>query len=435
MSDHQRDYYSDFDGVDEAREVRGKPATVGETLADTRQRVGQELPDVAAALRIRLVYLRALEAGNFAELPGPTYASGFLRSYAEYLGLDSAEMVRRFRAEVAGRDQPAELYFPTPTSEGRAPGGTILLATLVVAALTYGGWYYLSATDRAVLDLVPALPERFAAFLDKMPWSSSGGTSEERPDGPGSLSPEMPAPTMTPSAPRPSAPPPAPRPTAAVTPPATAPATTASPAAPAVPGPAAPAPIPAPRPTATVTPPAPAPTTTASPAVPAVPVSPPATTQLPGITTTSRVVVEAEESETAPQEPTPLSAEKRGDAAQAPASAPSVPPAAQTTTTPTRVFGTQNKVSHIAILAKQDSWVQVREGSDQLFTRVLRPGDLYRLPDRPGLKLRTGNAGGLVIVKDGAEGPLLGSQGQVLRDFPLDQAAPGSAGAAAAGGE
>jgi len=431
MSDHQRDYYSDFDGVDEAREVRGEPTTVGEMLADARQRAGQELSDVAAALRIRLVYLRALEQGEFAELPGPTYASGFLRSYAEYLGLDTMELLRRFRAEVAGRDRPAELYFPTPTSEGRAPGGTILLATLIVAAMAYGGWYYLSATDRTVLDLVPALPERFAVLLDKMPWSS-GGTSGDAVDGPGSPPPEPPAP---PAAPAPAiTPAPAPRSTVIVPP--AAPPVAAPPAQPAAttppPAPLPSASAPSPRPTAVV----PGPTISSSPAAaPLVPVPPPATAPLPGITTGSRVVVvDTDESESAPQEPTLLSAEKRTDA-QTPTQTPAVappPPAAQPAT-PTRVFGTQNKVSHIAILAKQDSWVQVREGSDQLFTRVLRPGDMYRLPDRPGLKLRTGNAGGLVVVKDGVEGPLLGSQGQVLRDYPLDQA--GAAAPAAAGGE
>jgi len=426
MSDHQRDYYSDFDGVDEAREVRGEPTTVGEMLADARQRAGQELSDVAAALRIRLVYLRALEQGDFAELPGPTYASGFLRSYAEYLGLDSMELLRRFRAEVAGRDRPAELYFPTPTSEGRAPGGTILLATLIVAAMAYGGWYYLSATNRAVLDLVPALPERFAVLLDKMPWSS-GGTSGDAIDGPGSPPPEMPAPIPTPpTTPAPaimSAP--APRSTAVVPP--AAPPVAAPTTQPAAPLPSASAPPP--RPTV----PGPS-ASSSSAAAPVVPVPPPATATLPGITTGSRVVVDAEESESAPQEPTLLSGERRTDA-QTPAPAPVIAPqlpAAQPAT-PTRVFGTQNKVSHIAILAKQDSWVQVREGSDQLFTRVLRPGDMYRLPDRPGLKLRTGNAGGLVVVKDGVEGPVLGSQGQVLRDYPLDQA--GATAPAAAGGE
>ena len=42
-----------------------------------------------------------------------TYASGFVRSYADYLGLDGEEMVRLFREEVAGMDRQVRLNFPS----------------------------------------------------------------------------------------------------------------------------------------------------------------------------------------------------------------------------------------------------------------------------------------------------------------------------------
>ena len=72
--------------------------------------------------------------------------------------------------------------------------------------------------------------------------------------------------------------------------------------------------------------------------------------------------------------------------------------------------------------AIQDSWVQIRDSQDIIFTRVLKPGDTYRVPDRPGVRLRTGNAGGLVLVTDGVTGQPMGPIGQVLRDVPLDGA-------------
>ena len=47
---------------------------------------------------------------------------------------------------------------------------------------------------------------------------------------------------------------------------------------------------------------------------------------------------------------------------------------------------------------------------------VLKPGDTFRVPDKPNVKIRTGNAGGLVVMAEGGESPPLGSVGQVLRD-------------------
>jgi hypothetical protein len=86
-----------------------------------------------------------------------------------------------------------------------------------------------------------------------------------------------------------------------------------------------------------------------------------------------------------------------------------------------RVYGTTNGASRIQLRAVADAWVQVRSGSgDLLFARVLRPGDVYRVPDQPGMRLRTGNAGGLQVEVDGGPGQVLGAAGQVIRDVALE---------------
>ena len=45
------------------------------------------------------MHLKAIEDSRFQELPGPTYAVGFVRTYGSYLGLDGEDVVRRFREE------------------------------------------------------------------------------------------------------------------------------------------------------------------------------------------------------------------------------------------------------------------------------------------------------------------------------------------------
>lgn len=78
--------------------------------------------------------------------------------------------------------------------------------------------------------------------------------------------------------------------------------------------------------------------------------------------------------------------------------------------------------ARVILRARADSWIQVRErtGGTVLFNRVLRPGETYRVPMRPGLLLTTGNAGGLEVVLDGDALPTLGQQGAVRRDLPLE---------------
>jgi hypothetical protein len=77
------------------------------------------------------------------------------------------------------------------------------------------------------------------------------------------------------------------------------------------------------------------------------------------------------------------------------------------------------ETSRVKLRAKLDSWVQVRGPDGELiFARVLRPGDVYRVPDTAGLRLVTGNAGGLIALVDGVERSL-GQVGQVIRDVSL----------------
>lgn len=82
---------------------------------------------------------------------------------------------------------------------------------------------------------------------------------------------------------------------------------------------------------------------------------------------------------------------------------------------------TTDATGRIVLQAKADSWVEVRDpaSNTKLVARLLRQGEVYDIPDRPGLKLLTGNAGGLVIMVDGKVAPPLGRDGMVRRDVDL----------------
>ena len=83
----------------------------GETLQHIRRRQGIALRTIASTTRIRLAYLRHIEADNFADLPPLVFVVGYLEHYARCLGLDPAPITRayreRFNAWEAARSMTA----------------------------------------------------------------------------------------------------------------------------------------------------------------------------------------------------------------------------------------------------------------------------------------------------------------------------------------
>ncbi len=146
---------------------------VGTLLRETRERQGRDVAGVATSLRIRQPYLQAIEDGRFEDLPGATYAVGFVRGYAEFLGLDSSEIVRRFKQENAEFANRAELVFPSAVSEASIPTGALLLFAIIAAAAAYGFWYWYQNREASVADAVPPLPERLAALIHRPVGSGS----------------------------------------------------------------------------------------------------------------------------------------------------------------------------------------------------------------------------------------------------------------------
>ncbi|MCK4940291.1 MAG: DUF4115 domain-containing protein, partial [Rhodospirillaceae bacterium] len=76
----------------------------------------------------------------------------------------------------------------------------------------------------------------------------------------------------------------------------------------------------------------------------------------------------------------------------------------------------------IIVRAKTNSWIQVRDdvADKLLFTRLLRKGNEYNVPNRDGLTLLTGNAGALEILVDGELVPPIGETGDIRRNVQLD---------------
>ncbi len=108
-------------------------AGVGNELRLVRVSAGEDLDGVSVGLRIRRVHLEAIEEGRFADLPGPVYALGFIRSYAEYLGLDGDQAIKLFKEEERDFKARTKLSFPSPAEEGNLPRAALVIFSLIVA--------------------------------------------------------------------------------------------------------------------------------------------------------------------------------------------------------------------------------------------------------------------------------------------------------------
>src|ERR1700704_513936 len=91
---------------------------IGETLRETRMRRRIDMTEVEAATKIRAKYLRALENEEWNLLPGPTFVKSFLRTYAQYLGLDARLLVEEYKRRF---ERPADEGAPlsAPLSRDR----------------------------------------------------------------------------------------------------------------------------------------------------------------------------------------------------------------------------------------------------------------------------------------------------------------------------
>lgn len=71
-------------------------ATLGQILKEAREKKGATPSQAAAATRMKVQTVEALERDDFSRMAAPMYARGFIKLYAEYLGLDAAPLVREY---------------------------------------------------------------------------------------------------------------------------------------------------------------------------------------------------------------------------------------------------------------------------------------------------------------------------------------------------
>lgn len=120
------------------------PELAGALLRQARRRSGRSLEDCALALRARPGQIEAMERGDLRDFGGEIYARGFLRSYAQLVGIDAGEILRlhggdpAFRGPVLPPREPLRIRRDPP---GWLVGlvGLVAVAGVIAAVLGVGG--------------------------------------------------------------------------------------------------------------------------------------------------------------------------------------------------------------------------------------------------------------------------------------------------------
>ena len=124
---------------------------IGAVLADARLAQGMQVSEVAQLLRISKQYLKDIEAGAFDKLPGPTYVSGYLRTYAQAVGVADAGLAERYRQLLDDESATVHYKFPTDSQRPQRSGAMVASIVVMFAIFGYGGWYVMGKPDLTML--------------------------------------------------------------------------------------------------------------------------------------------------------------------------------------------------------------------------------------------------------------------------------------------
>ena len=133
---------SDKPVIDSNTDDKMSVDTIGQILRDARLSQSKDIQEVSNTLKIRQIYLEAIENNDFAQLPGKIYIIGFIKTYADYLQLNGEEIIRAYKSGGLVETVNTDLIFPTSVPEDGMPNKLTLLFGFMIAIAGYGGWYY-----------------------------------------------------------------------------------------------------------------------------------------------------------------------------------------------------------------------------------------------------------------------------------------------------
>ncbi len=181
----------EFEETPAARDAGG----IGTQLRAARERAGLTLGQVARETRIARRYLEAIEADDFAALPGRTYAIGFSKNYAKAVGLDQGDVAEMVGAQLEASAPPERARQPAfePGDPARVPSGRLGLISVVAVVLLLTGLFFAARLTFAPAAELPSLVEQeeqaereavLAATAQRASQAPQAAAADAPPSGP-----------------------------------------------------------------------------------------------------------------------------------------------------------------------------------------------------------------------------------------------------------
>lgn len=287
---------------------------IGQILADARKEQNLSIKHVASKIHIRQRYLVDLEEGELYDLPGRVYIFGFIRTYARFLNLDGEELIRRISIwpELSNADIS---HAPLPPPSEDEPSYLILvISSIIILALTIGGYFFLKPSSNEIHPLAGVTP--------------TDNSQSQTPINVESPEPKVPEISHE----------------------------------------------------------------SKNEALNQIKETPKA----PSVSSESKIIYPKD----MPTVGTLMQSTSKEDNAQDPSA---------------------GLAKQIKLKASEPSWVEVRDETNRIiFMRVMKRGEEYVVPDKPGITISTGNAGGMTILVGNNPLPSLGNRGEVKRGIRVE---------------
>ena len=155
-----------------------KNKSVGSLLRQARLTQKGKLPEISENLRISHEHLKALEEDDVNGLPGLAYAVGFIRSYADHLGLDAEVLIAQYKSQTSGMS--SGLDFPITEEDYELPSFILVSGLVVVSTIAYLFWAFLIDAEEIVMDKTNSISAYEETSDEDVASAISQESSEER---------------------------------------------------------------------------------------------------------------------------------------------------------------------------------------------------------------------------------------------------------------
>ena len=155
-----------------------KNKSVGSLLRQARLAQKGKLPEISENLRVSHEHLKALEGDDVNGLPGLAYAVGFIRSYADHLGLDAEVLIAQYKSQTSGMS--SGLDFPITEEDYELPSFILVSGLVVVSTIAYLFWAFLIDAEEIVMDKTNSISAYEETSDEDVASAISQESSEER---------------------------------------------------------------------------------------------------------------------------------------------------------------------------------------------------------------------------------------------------------------